>query len=68
MTSKHLQNTVVKYDPLVRKYATPLEVLESFKENIEAFGIHQDTRFSEEFRKGLLDLIFKEGERLRNAQ
>lgn len=68
MTSKHLQNTVVKYDPLVRKYATPLEVLESFKENIEAFGIHQDMRFSEEFRKGLLDLIFKEGERLRNAQ
>lgn len=67
MTSKHLQNTVVKFDPLVRKYAKPEEVLTSFKENIESFGLEQDMRFSEEFRKGLVDLLFKEGERLRNV-
>jgi integrase len=65
MTSAHLVNSVIKYDPLVRKFANPKEVLSSFKEAIESFGVLDDLRFSELFRKGLIELIFNELERLR---
>lgn len=68
MTSGHLVNSVMKYDPLVRKHSNPTEVLKSAEENLDNFGIYNDTRYSEAFKKKLKDLFFEEGQRLIIAQ
>ena len=54
--------------PLVMKQINPLGFLNTTYEDLEKSGIFTDTRFSESFRKGLLDLFFAEGEVLRNAE
>lgn len=64
MTSGHLVNSVLKYDPLVRKHSKPRDVLSSAEENLENFGVYTDTRFSEEFKKKLKDLFYEEKQKL----
>lgn len=66
MTSQHLRDTVVKHDPLVRKYANPEDVLDSAAENLENYGVFKDDRFSDDFKKKLRDLFYDEGKRLRH--
>lgn len=65
MTSGHLVNSVLKYDPLVRKYAKPIHILEAFEEAISNYKLENDIRFSEEFKKDLREVIYKEKKRMR---
>lgn len=51
--------------PLVMKQINPLGFLNSTYEELDKSGIFSDTRFSDTFRKGLIDLFFEESERLR---
>jgi len=65
MTSGHLVQSTIKHDPLMRKYADPKDVLETAEDNLNDFGINNDPRFSEEFKKKLRDLFYDEQRRLR---
>lgn len=65
MTSGNLVSSVMKFDPLVRKYASPIDLLEYAEESLDNYGLEKDSRFSEEFKKQLKDVFFEEAKRLR---
>lgn len=54
--------------PRFRRFISSLIVLKDMQDSLGKFKLEDDNGFSDEFKKGLIDLFFEEGKRLRKTE